>query len=259
MPNIMKKTTFLICFILVLLVAGCSVILPPEKGGTAESYYNFAMYYFEATNLYEAIPAFEQVREKFPLSPYATLAELRLGDSHYRKEEYIEAINYFDNFRRLHPSNQHVAYSIFMAGMCHYMEILSPDRDQTSAKEALEHFQLLAELYPASPYTGKSLCKIYEAKQRIAENEFFIGSFYLKKKNYKGAIKRFKGILRDYPHAMKKDRILFYLAKAVIESGEKQKGEALIQLLLKNYPASSYARQAEDLLKTEEPRASSPV
>ncbi len=244
----MKKSSILTVIICILFFVGCASIVLPKKGKTDEDYFAYAMYYFNASNYFDAIPAFEELREKFPLSPYAMLAELRLGDCHYHKDELIEASHYYDNFRRLHPSNQYVPYSIFMAGMCHYKEILSYDRDQTAAREAVEQFRLLFELYPTNPYAGKALCKISKAKKRIAEYEFFIGKFYLKKGNNKGAVDRFRKILKKYPHSIDKDKVLFYIAKAIIQSGSRQKGEKIVKLLLKKYPESSYAVEAKELL-----------
>jgi outer membrane protein assembly factor BamD len=244
----MKKQVFLVTLICITLLTACTAAPQPKKAKTDEYYFSEAMDFFNSRNCFDAIPAFEEFKEKFPLSPYAVLAELRLGDCHYFKGEYVEAIHYFENFRRLHPSNQHVPYSIFMTGMCHYKQILTSDRDQTFAKEAVEHFQLLFELYSRSPYAGKALCKISEAKKRIAEHELFIGRFYLKKKNYKGAIERFSKILKKYPQTMDKDKLLFYLAEATIHSGNKNKGKKILKLLLKRYPESEYAVEAKALL-----------
>jgi outer membrane protein assembly factor BamD len=245
----MKKRYFLILLLnCIILFTGCSAVNQTKKMNTDEDYFAKAMNLFNTKNYFDAIPAFEELREKFPLSPYAILAELRLGDSHYFKEEYIEAINYFDNFKRFHPSNQNVPYSIYMAGMCHYKQILSPDRDQTSAMEALEEFESLFDLYPSNQYAGKALCKISEAKERIAEHDFFIGNFYLKKGNSKAALDRFKNILKLYPNAIEKDRLLFYIAKAAIQSGSRQKGKKIIELLLNRYPESRYAIEAKGLL-----------
>ena len=109
----------------------------------------------------------------------------------YYKEEYVEAIHAFENFRRLHPSNKSVPYSIYMVGLCYYSQMLTFDRDPTYARAAVAQFEQLRELYPDSPYTGKALYKLSEAKRIIAENEFFIGQFYLQYKNYPGAINRF--------------------------------------------------------------------
>ena len=244
----MKKQAVFITLICITSLIACTTAPQQKKVPTDEYYFSKAMDFFNTGNYFDAIPAFEEFKEKFPLSPYAVLAELRLGDSHYFKEEYVEAIHYFENFRRLHPSNQHVPCSIFMTGMCHYKQILTSDRDQTSAKEAVEHFQFLFELYPTSPYAGKALCKISEANKRIAEHELFIGRFYLKKKNYQGAIERFSKILKNYPHSVDKDKLLFYLAEATILSGKKNRGKKILKLILKRYPESEYAVEAKALL-----------
>jgi outer membrane protein assembly factor BamD len=242
----MKKKAISIIFICIALLCACAAPLPePKKMQPDEEAFARAMDFFNKKNYFEAIPAFEEMRGKFPLSPYAVLAEIRLGESHLSKLEYVEAVHFFENFRRLHPSNQHVPYSIFMAGLCHYKQMLPPDRDQTYAQEALEQFQLLVDLYPQSPYTGKALCKITEAKQKIVEHEFFVGSFYLKKKDYPGAVKRFNKILKIYPHAQEKDKLFFHLAEATLLAGDKNRGNKILIYLLKKYPESKYAQQAK--------------
>lgn len=236
--------------LLVVLLFGCAALsVPePEQLTTDEDYFIRAMRLFADKNYFNAIPAFEELRDKFPLSPYAVIAELRLGDSHFYKKEYIEAIHYFENFRRLHPTNQHVAYSIYMAGMCSYNQILSPDRDQTMAREAAEQFKQLLELYPTNVYAGMALCKLSEVHKRIAEHEFFIGCFYLKKKNFKGAIERFNYIMTEYPCALARDKLLFFLGRATLLSAEKEKGEKILNLLIRRYPDSPYRLQAQALL-----------
>ncbi len=244
----MKKQKLIILILTTVLIAACAALPAPKKLITAEDYYNKALQFQKNKNYFEAIPAFEELREKFPLSPYAVLGELRLGECHYFKEEFVEAIHYFENFRRLHPSNQHVPYSIFMTGMCHYQQILSADRDQTAAIAASEQFQLLLEIYPASPYAGKALCKMTEAKKRIAEYEFVVGQFYAKKKNYQGAAERYTKLLKHYPYAIDKEKVLFYLAEATLLAGNTDKGTRILKLLLQRYPQGNYTGEAQALL-----------
>lgn len=234
---------------LVLAVAGCTTAPPPKKTAQNDAYYyEKALTLFRSHNYFEAIPAFEELREKFPLSPYSVIAELKLGEAHYHQDQFVEAAHYFENFRRLHPSNPHVPYSIYMTGMCHYQQILSYDRDQTFAESALEQFQQLVDLYPRSPYAGLALCKIAEVKKRLAEHEFFVGSFYLRTKNYKGAIERFNKALKRYPNHIQQDKVLFSIAEATINSGDDLRGRKILEYLVKTYPDSTYARQARERL-----------
>jgi outer membrane protein assembly factor BamD len=196
----------------------------------------------------EAVKNFEDLREKFPLSPYAILALLRLGECHFQEKNYIEAQYQFDNFRRLHPSHAQVDYAMFMAGMCQFKQILDYDRDQTASHAAVAQMEMLVEVFPNSPYAAKALCKIAEAKKHIAEYEFFVGSFYLKKNNYLGAYTRFDQLLLQYPNSIDRDRVLLAMAKTCLYDGQTQKGKRILQLLIKEYPAGAYVPDAEKLL-----------
>ncbi len=251
------KNTILKHFLCLLLIVGmCACAAAPDikKPNTDEDYYNKAMAFFKARNYFDAIPAFQELKEKFPLSPYAVLAELRLGDSHFYKEEYVEAIHMYENFRRLHPNNQSVPYSIYMTGMCYYNQILTIDRDPTFARQAAEQFQQLLELYPTSPYTGKALFKLSESRRIIAEHEFHIAEFYLFYKNYSGAISRFNAILKEYPYAIPRERVIFYIAKANFLSDQKERGQKFLNYIIRKYPDSPYAAQAKQLLAAAEPK-----
>jgi outer membrane protein assembly factor BamD len=245
-------------FFLILLVTtfagACATAHDTKKPATDEEYFNRAMLHFNERNYFDAIPAFEEVKEKFPLSPYAIQAELRLGDSHYYKEEYVEAIHTFENFRRLHPNNRSVPYSIYMTGLCYYSQMLTFDRDPTYAKAAISQFQQLLELYPDSPYTGRAMYKLSEARRIIAEHEFFIGQFYVQYKNYTGAINRFNAVLKDYPYSIPRDRVIFALAQANFLSENRQRGVKFLQYLIRKYPDSPYAAQAKALLAAPSPK-----
>ena len=110
------------------------------------------MEFYRKKDHWQAAPAFTEVRDKFPLSQYAVLSELRLADVHYFKSEYVEAVHYYEEFKRLHPSNPNVPYAIFQLGMCYFQEIEVIDRDQTPAEKAADYFEYLITHYPASPF-----------------------------------------------------------------------------------------------------------
>ncbi|MCX8044708.1 MAG: outer membrane protein assembly factor BamD [Desulfobacterota bacterium] len=254
----MKKQLIALGLALVFAGAGCTTPPPPKKPAYTDAYYyEKALGLFKARNFIEAVPAFEELRDKFPLSPYAVLAELRLGEAHYHQDQFIEATHYFENFRRLHPTNPQVPYSIYMTGMCHYQQILSIDRDQTFAEAALEQFQQLVDLYPRSPYAGPALCKIAEIKKHLAQHECFVGNFYLRTRNYKGAIERFNKVLRQYPLHIEQDKVLFLIADATTRSGDALRGAKILEYLIATYPESPYAREARKKLGTQ-PQAPQP-
>lgn len=243
----MKKTIGLL-LVCVFLASACASTPPPSVPQRDEDYYNQGMAQMEKKFYDEAVKNFEDLRDKFPLSPYAGLALLRMGECHYLEKNYIEAQYQFDNFRRLHPSHAQVDYAMFMAGMCQFNQILDYDRDQTPAYAAVAQLEMLVEVFPNSPYAAKALCKIAEAKKHIAEYEFFVGSFYLKKNNYLAAYARFDKLLLQYPNAIERDRVLLAMAKACLYDGQTEKGKRILQLLLRNYPDGACAADAENLM-----------
>lgn len=247
----MKKHTITVLLILLAMLAACASPPGTKKAkpviSKAQAHYNKALKMFNNRNYFDAVPAFEELKEKFPISPYATLAELRLGDSHLLQKEYELAVHYYDNFKRLHPNHKDVPYSIYMTGLCHFEQMLSIDRDQTAALEAVEYFQSLLDLYPESPYTGKALCRLAEARKRIADHEIMVGLFYLQNKQYKGATKRFIDTLKKYPQSVEKPRVYYHIAQADFATGNLRRGSRIVDLLSKKYPESDYTARAREL------------
>ena len=243
----MKKLFIISLIILLACLASCSTSPKTKPLGNAEAHYNKALQSFSKRNFFEAIPSFEELKEKYPVSPYATLAELRLGDCHFLQDELELAIHYYENFKRLHPNNPNVPYSIYMTGKCYFEQLLSVDRDQTAALEAVEYFQFLVDIYPESPYSGKALCKISEAKKLIAEHETMVGLFYLANRDYKGATNRFIKLLKQYPKSINKDKIYYHIAQADFESGNVERGDKIVSLLANKYPESTYTPLAKML------------
>jgi len=215
---------------------------------TDEELFNKAMAFYKRTDYWQAEPAFKEVRDKFPLSRYAVLAELRLADIHYFKSEYVEAVHYYEEFKRLHPSNLHVPYAIIQIGMCYFKQIETIDRDQTPAKEAANYFEYLINYYPTSPFTGKAMGKLKICRKKMFEHDFYIGNFYYKTKKYWAAKERFLKILTQYPYIREKDKVLFYLGQTYQQLNEETKAKDTLLTLIKNYPQSEYRAQAEHLI-----------
>jgi len=247
----MKKHIITVLLLVLTGLAACTTSPETKKVkpavSKAEIHYRKALKMFNNRNYFDAVPAFEELKEKFPISPFATLAELRLGDSHLLQKEYELAIHYYDNFKRLHPNHKDVPYSIYMTGLCHFEQMLSVDRDQTAALEAVEYFQSLVDLYPESPYTGKALCRISEAKKRIAGHEIMVGLFYLQNEQYKGAAKRFIHVLKKYPQNIEKPKIYYHIAQTDFATGNLRRGSRIVALLSKKYPESDYTARAKEL------------
>ena len=192
------RRNFFGCLVAVLVLTGCTWLqqrldkfLGVEEGDTAQELAWDAMDSYENGNYATAIEKFQKLKDYYPFSKYAILAELKIADAHYQREAYEEAIFEYENFERLHPRNEAIPYVIYQIGMCYYDQISTPDRDQTSARKALETFQRLMKQFPKDQYSRRSEEKISKCLKSIVVHTYGIGIFYYKTKHFKAALQRF--------------------------------------------------------------------
>jgi len=165
---------------------------------------------------------FEEIRDRYPDSPYALWAELKLADCKFFAGKYLEAAVLYQEFEKLHPTNEAVPYVIFQIGTCYYRMMLSPDRDQTNTHKAIEAYRRLIETYPDSPYTYEARRRIAKARERLAEHELYVARFYYRTGRYRAAYYRLLYLLENYPDtplALKARRLTYaYYRKAQEET-----------------------------------------
>lgn len=168
---------------------------------------------FEAGKYRDAIEAFQRLKDIYPFSRYAILAELKLGDAHYHLGEYEDAIFAYEEFEKLHPRNEAIPYVIYQIGRCYYDQISTIDRDQMVSANALKAFQRLQQQFPNDRYATSAAPLITECQKSMAGHEFIVGRYYFKTKHYLGARQRFVNVLTRYPDAGYHQQALEYLAQ----------------------------------------------
>lgn len=147
----------------------------------------------------DAADLYQQLKDRYPYSKYALLADLRVGDAYLKAKRWDEAALAYDDFIRLHPKNEAVPYAYYQMGMVYHSQMLTVDRDPTNARKAGEAFQRLINQHPNSEWAQKALPRLREALERQAGHDMFVGGYYLRTKQYEAAIGRFKRVLTQYP------------------------------------------------------------
>jgi outer membrane protein assembly factor BamD len=158
-----------------------------------------------------ATEAFQKLRDRFPYSPYAVLAELKLADSYYLNKDYELAATSYKEFEKMHPTNEVIAYVVFMQGMSYFKQMPTIDRDQSKTMLAVQEFDRFIKGHPQSEYVTQAMINREEAQKNIVAHEFYIGEFYLKKKDYLAALGRFEGIMKQYPQTPHPPKLQSYL------------------------------------------------
>ena len=148
---------------------------------------------------FTSLEYFQEILDRFPFAPEATLAELKAADCHYFLEHYAEALVLYEAFEERHPTNEAMPYVMFQKAMCNYKQIDRVDRDASGAVKAIQLFSQLIRAYPESPYVGEAKARIKAAREFIANHEFFVVDFYLRREKISEAETRLKYILANYP------------------------------------------------------------
>lgn len=195
----------------------------------------------------EAATQWKKIRDGQHSPAITAQAELRLADTHFAAENYIEAAAAYDDFRKYHPAHEKTPYALYQQGMSQFKQISGVDRDQTPTKNAHLLFELLMRQYPQSEFATDAKARSEEARTILYRHEIYVGAFYLKTGKVQSAIKRLDEALQNFPPLKGTDELLFNLGKAYLASGDQGKGRNILLRLANDYSDSKFSPEAKSL------------
>ncbi|NLW81511.1 MAG: outer membrane protein assembly factor BamD [Desulfovibrionales bacterium] len=195
------RTYFLLCC-LVFFLNGCGIIdyyflAPPED--TAQELYENARGQMQDKEYAAAIDSLTKLNDRYPFSPYSVQARLMLGDAYSLDNQYIEAVDVYEEFLSMHPRHESIDYVLFQIGVNKFKAHRSIDLPQDGLAEAIESFKRIVDGYPQSSYRGEALVYIGKCRKLIAEHELYVADFYFKSQSYKAAWIRYRYIVETFP------------------------------------------------------------
>ena len=187
-----------ICLACLIFLAGCGGSLSNvRQEKTPQQLADTGMMEFKKGNYKKAAAAFENLRNWYPFSEYAELAELKIADAYFMEEAYPEAIAEYESFRELHPRNKAISHVLYRIGLSYYNQVKTIDRDQSATRKAIGIFETLNRQFPHHRHRNVNQY-IRKCRADLAENIFYVGVQYFKAKRYEAASKRFQQILDEY-------------------------------------------------------------
>jgi outer membrane protein assembly factor BamD len=235
----MKTAAKLIAALILVsaLLQGCST---PQVNKSADLLYKDGEQFFRAGKYEDAIAQWKKVKETYQSPELTTKAELNIADAYFLNKDYIEAAAGYEDFRKLHPKNPQSDFALYRQGMSYFNQIHGIDTDQTPVKNALTTFDSYLKLYPKGAQLAEVQEKHRECRDKQLQYELYVGRFYLKTNAYKAAIARFEESLKMFANAARRDEVLYYLGKAYMEDGQKEKGREVLGQLVRDFPGSSF-------------------
>src|ERR1700756_818550 len=217
----------------------------------ADKLYNEGLYLMnEKKDPKAASKKFEEVDREHPYSDWARKSLLMSAYSYYQAGDYDNCIGSATRYVTLHPGSPDAAYAQYLIAASHYDQIPDVSRDQGRTEKAIAALDEVVRKYPTSEYAVSAKAKLEAARDQLAGKEMEIGRYNLEKRNYTGAINRFKTVVTQYQTTRHVEEALARLTEAYMAIGIVGEAQTAAAVLGHNFPDSPWYKDAYNLVKS---------
>jgi outer membrane protein assembly factor BamD len=240
--------------LLALALAACSLfdkdaIAPDEP---ADKLYNEGLYLLNTKkDPREAAKKFEEVDRQHPYNEWARKALIMSAYAYYEAGAYEDCINAARRYVTLHPGSPDAAYAQFLIGSSYFDQIPEISRDQGRTERAVETLEEVVRKYPSSEYAVAAKRKIEMARDQLAGKEMEIGRWQLQRREFTGAINRFKVVVTRYQRTRHVEEALLRLTEAYMALGIIDEAQTSAAVLGHNFPDSRWYKDAYALMQAK--------
>ena len=193
----------------------------------------------------------------YPDSEYIAKAKLAIADSWYREgtstalaqaeAEYKDFITFFPNMEEASESQLKIC-------QIHYNQLKKPDRDNINAVRADQECRQLLLRYPNTVFRDETEQLLRNVQEVIAEGEYRVGMFYVKKGSFRAGVNRLQSVTDHYPLFSKADEALWTLGENYGKLGNTFTDQqvAAYRKIVSDYPMSSWVDDAKERLTSME-------
>ncbi|MGY6708863.1 MAG: outer membrane protein assembly factor BamD [Rhizobiaceae bacterium] len=246
-----------------LAVSGCQsngdnidLAMLVENVEPADVLYNQGLANLNAGRLSEAAAKFEAVDRQHPYTEYARRSLVMGAFTQYRQAQYEEAINSGRRYVQLYPTSDDAAYAQYIIGLSYWRQIRDVTQDQAESRRTIEAMQEVVQRWPDSEYVDDAQQKIRFARDQLAGKEMQVGRYYLERREYIAAARRFRNVVEDFSNTRHVEEALARLTETYLAMGLQSEAQTAAAVLGHNFPDSQWYRDSYQLLQSDglEPR-----
>jgi outer membrane protein assembly factor BamD len=216
----------------------------------ADKLYNEGLFLLnDKKDFKSAAKKFEEVDRQHPYSDWARKSLIMSAFAYYEGGDYDESITAAKRYVTLHPGSPDAAYAQFLIGSSYFDRIPDISRDQDRTEKALAELEEVVRKFPNTEYAVSAKKKIEIARDQLAGKEVDIGRWYMQKKDYTGAINRFKVVVTRYQTTRHVEEALMRLTEAYMTLGIVDEAQTSAAVLGHNFPDSPWYQDAYNLVK----------
>ena len=248
-----ERTPFAVLLVLATMLGACSLfdkdaVAPDEP---ADKLYNEGLYLLnQKKDPKEAAKKFEEVDRQHPYSEWARKSLIMSAYAYYESGAYDDCVNSARRYVTLHPGSPDAAYAQFLIGSSYFDQIPEISRDQARTEKAVESLEEVVRKYPNSEYAVAAKRKIEMARDQLAGKEMEVGRWALQRREYTGAINRFKVVVTRYQRTRHVEEALKRLTEAYMALGIVDEAQTSAAVLGHNFPESRWYKDAYTLMQS---------
>jgi outer membrane protein assembly factor BamD len=239
------------------LLAACAedknALIPDEP---ADKLYNEGLTLLNEKEYADSAKKFEEVDRQHPYSDWGRKSLLMAAFAFYEGGQYDNTVVAAKRYITLHPGSPDAAYAQYLMASAYFDQIADVTRDQGRTEKAMQALAEVVRKYPDSEYADSAKKKIEVARDQLAGKEMMVGRYYLEKRDFIGAINRFKAVVTKYQTTRHVEEALMRLTECYMSLGIVNEAQTAAAVLGHNFPSSPWYQDAYKLVQTggSEPR-----
>ena len=238
-------------------VSGCSAFgdwfsdkAPKVADDPADRLYNEGLYLLNNKRDFKAAAKrFEEVDRQHPYSEWARKSLIMSAYAYYEGRDYDECISAAKRYVTLHPGTSEAAYAQYLIGSSYFDQIPDITRDQGRTEKALNALEEVSRKFPSSEYAQSARKKLEVARDQLAGKEMSVGRYYQERRDYTGAINRFKVVVTQYQTTRHVEEALMRLTEVYMSLGIVGEAQTAAAVLGHNFPDSPWYKDAFALVR----------
>lgn len=202
-------------------------------------------------NFSTAINQYEYLQAVYPFSEYARQAQLDLMYAYYRAKEPDAAIEAADQFLLENPTHPRVDYAHYIKGLVNFERERGPverffrvdlaKRPPNKLEESYRSFATVANEFPDSVYAQDSRQRMVFLRNRLAQYEVHVASYYMRRGAFVAAANRSKYVLENFQQTPSVVPALQIMVSAYRQLELDDLAEDSMRVLEENYPDQAFA------------------
>ena len=220
-----------------------------------EKLYQQAKSQLRSYDFNNAIKTYEALTARFPFTNEARQSRLDLIYAYYKAGESESAIDAADTFVRENPTHPRVDYAWYIKGLVDFertpnilervFRVDLSERPPTTARKSFAAFKTVVEQYPKSDYAHDARKRMIYLRNRLADYEVHVASYYLRRGAFVAAAQRAKGAIEQYDGAPATREALAILIESYDRMGLPQLAEQSREVYQANFQDDVRAAQAK--------------